>query len=309
MAKVVVVWILLSLFWGSTWMSIKIGLQDLSPFWLATGRLTLALIPLWWLTFQRRYALPKGRSIWALLTLTGILNFTTNHGLVFWAELHISSALAAVLFTFMPLFGMVFSHYYRRTETFTFKKLCGVVLAIIGVAAIFQNQLQAGSNLTIIACLAVLAAAIGVAFSGVLVKAHLAKIDIVVLTTIQMTAGTLPLFIAACITQPMPSPAEIPLRTWLVMAHLGLFGSAAGFLLSNWLLKTTTVSLTQLVPIFATLVAVVLGWFVLGEPITVSALIGCGLIFLGLLVVQSKSLKFPIHKSFFWHKQRVVKAK
>lgn len=294
MARVLIVWTLLSLFWGSTWMTIKIGLQDLTPFWLATGRLFLALIPLLWLSFQRRYALPRDPKLWALMALTGILNFSVNHGFVFWAEQHITSALAAVLFTLMPLFGMGISHFYRRTETFSLGKFLGVIMGISGVGIIFWSQIRSSNAVAPLACLAILAAALGVAFSGVLVKAHITGVPTLILTTAQMVAGTFPLLILALCLEPLPDLTAIPLRTWLVMAHLGWLGSSIGFVLSNWLLKTTTVSLTQLVPIAATLVAVILGWFVLQEPIHSSSLLGGMVIFAGLLVVQRYSLK-PKH--------------
>jgi len=289
MLRPALVWILLSCLWGSTWIAIKIGLKDLTPLWLASGRLAIGLIPLAFLTIRRRSKFPIDRRVWLLMAVTGILNFSTNHGLVFWAELHISSGLAAVLFTFLPLFGMVISHFYRRTETFTLGKLSGILLGMVGVALIFRQQLFAADALSLLACLAVLAAALGVAFSGVLIKAHGTHLDLVQLTTFQIAAGLIPLVAVAMIYEPLPKVTEISLSTWASMSHLGLFGTATGFVLANWLLKVTSVTLAQLIPIAATLVAVILGWVVLNEPMLPGSLFGGFLIFAGLLVVQWQS--------------------
>lgn len=294
MLRTVLAWLFLSCLWGSTWMAIKIGLKDLTPLWLACGRLCIGLISLAIWTLRRRTKLPGDPRIWLLFGITGILNFSTNHGLVFWAELHISSGLAALLYTLLPLFGMVISHFYKRTETFTIGKLAGILLGIAGVAMIFRQQLFTSDARSLAACLAVLAAALGVAVSGVLVKAHGTHLDTVQLTTFQIAAGLLPLIAVAAISEPLPNLTGISFSSWAAMTHLGLLGTATGFMLSNWLLKVSTVTMTQLIPIAATLVAVILGSLVLHEPMNQGSLWGGSFIFIGLLVVQWHSRKRKI---------------
>src|SRR6184192_350704 len=97
--KARIVWLILCGIWGSTWLFIKIGLNDLPPLTFAGIRFVLASLILW-----------------SLIAISGMLQFTFNYGLVFWGEQHISSGLAAVLQSTFPLFGLVIAHFYLPHE-------------------------------------------------------------------------------------------------------------------------------------------------------------------------------------------------
>ena len=101
------VWLLLCLIWGSTWLFIKLGLADLPPFTFAGIRFVVASTILFAIIKARRLSLPRTRADWILLAVTGVLSFSFNYGLVFWGEQHISSGLAALLQATIPAFGLV----------------------------------------------------------------------------------------------------------------------------------------------------------------------------------------------------------
>lgn len=275
---------ILSIIWGSTWLVIKVGLEELTPFWFATGRFVIATIPLIALVMIRKRPLPRATSDWGVIAASGFLIFSVNYALVFWGETHISSGLAAVLYTFLPLFGMVISHYYRRVETFTLKKLSGIVMGILGVGLIFQSQLGIGQGMAIWGCAAILMAALGTSMGTVLIKAHGTHIDTIILTAGQMVLGLIPLILLALIFEPVPDLASLPSKSWLGMAYLGLFGSALSFVLANWLIKRMPVTTTQLIPFASTLLAVWLGALILNEPFHKGTTLGGVLVMVGMLV-------------------------
>ena len=100
-------------------MFIKLGLQDLPPFTFAGVRFIIAALIVAVVVVWRRKPLPRTRSEWGLIALTGFLSFTINYGTVFWGETRISSGLAAILQTIIPVFGLILAHYYLPEERIT----------------------------------------------------------------------------------------------------------------------------------------------------------------------------------------------
>ena len=99
-------WLTLCVVWSSTWLAIKIGLRDLPPISFVAIRFLIAIIVLVAVSIGRTHLLPRGRNDYIVLAVTGVLMFAVNYTLLFWAELHVSSGLAAVLQATIPIFGM-----------------------------------------------------------------------------------------------------------------------------------------------------------------------------------------------------------
>ena len=135
--KARLVWLILCCIWGSTWLFIKIGLDDLPPLTFAGIRFVIASAILFAIVAARKLSLPRLKSDWKLLALTGVLSFSCNYGLIFWGEQHISSGLAALLQATIPAFGLIIAHFYLPGERMTPRKVVGVVLGILGVAVVF----------------------------------------------------------------------------------------------------------------------------------------------------------------------------
>ena len=127
------VWLLLCLIWGSTWLFIKLGLNDLPPITFASIRFVIASAILFTIIKARGLSLPRTRADWTLLAVTGVLSFSLNYGLVFWGEQYISSGLAALLQATIPAFGLVIAHFYLPDEQMTPVKILGVLMGVAGV--------------------------------------------------------------------------------------------------------------------------------------------------------------------------------
>src|SRR6266849_9226186 len=136
------VWLVLCGIWGSTWLFIKLGLNDLPPFTFAGIRFVITSAILLAIIKARRLSLPRRRADWLLLATTGVLSFSLNYGLLFWGEQYISSGLAALLQATIPVFGLVIAHFYLPGERMTLPRVIGIVMGITGVAVIFSNQLS-----------------------------------------------------------------------------------------------------------------------------------------------------------------------
>src|SRR5437879_9779632 len=110
-------WVTLCVVWSSTWLAIKIGLRDLPPISFVAIRFLIAIIVLLAVSIGRTHLFPRRRNDYIVLAVTGVLMFAVNYTLLFWAELHVSSVLAAVLQASIPILRMTFAHWILPYET------------------------------------------------------------------------------------------------------------------------------------------------------------------------------------------------
>ena len=290
--KVRAVFLLLCCIWGSTWMFIKLGLNDLPPLSFAAARFLLATLILWAIVAARRARLPRGRE-WLLVAQTGVLAFALNYGLLFWGEQHISSGLAALLQATIPVFGMLLAHPYLPGERLNARKLAGALLGVGGVAVIFSHQLGAEGSMALWGSAAVVAGAAFVAWANVLVKAKGLKLEASVLSAGQMACGFLALAAAALTFEGSPLKLRwTPLAVGCLL-YLTLVGSVAAFLLFYWLVRHVDVTKTMLIALVTPLAAVLLGFVALGEKLSWRTLAGGAVIMSGVAVVVLRRAPRP----------------
>ena len=286
-----VVFVVLSLIWGSTWMFIKIGLEDLPPLTFAGIRFVIAVLILSALVAARREPLPKGRRDWGLIALTGVLAFSLNYGLLFWGEQHVSSGLAALLQTTIPAFGLVIAHYHLPGERITLAKLFGVLLGVFGVGIIFSNQLRAEGLMALWGSVAIVVGAFAVAYANVLVKAKGGHVSPATLAAGQMFFGLLPLLAFGLATEGNPLDFRWTRQAVFSLFYLALVGSSVAFLLYYWLVRHVDVTKTMLIALVTPLLAVTLGYLVLGERLTWRTLAGGACILAGVGLILARRMK------------------
>ncbi|MEX0691553.1 MAG: DMT family transporter [Gemmatimonadales bacterium] len=283
------VWLFLALTWGSTWLFIKVGLDaGLPPVTFAGIRFVVASIPLViWLLLRRRPLTYTAREWW-LMALTGFLTFSMNYALVFWGETHISSGLAAILYTTFPISGILLAHWLLPAEPLTKRKVIGVGLAAAGVVLIFYNQIAVNGTLALLGALAIVLAALGTALADIIVKKDIVHIDPVTLTAVQMVFGFVPMLAIGIPLEGNPLQYPWNLTTVSVVLYLAMVGSALSFVLLYWLIQRMEVTRAMLIPVLSTLIAVILGNLVLGEAFTWRILVG-GLGIIGGLLIATRT--------------------
>ncbi|PYS89147.1 MAG: hypothetical protein DMF64_18485 [Acidobacteria bacterium] len=269
-----VVWLVLCLIWGSTWLFIKLGLEDLPPISFAGIRFVIAAAILSAVVFIRRVQWPRARRDWLLIIITGVLAFALNYGLLFWGEERTSSGLAAILQTIIPVFGLVIAHYYLPAEQITWTKLGGVLLGIAGVALIFSDQLHGEGAAALAGSAAIVVGAFCVAYSNVLVKARGGALDPAVLAAGQMACGFVPLLIVGYWREGSPLKFHWTPLAVVSLFYLALVGSCAAFLLFYWLVRHMDVTKTMLISLVTPIIAISLGMVWLHERLTWRIVIG-----------------------------------
>src|SRR5689334_17736258 len=123
---------LVCLIWGSTWLVVKIGLNGVPPFLSAGLRFLVSTAVLFAILLLRREKIRLTRDDKISIACCGLLSFGFTYACVYWAEQYISSGLTAVLYCLMPLFVAILSHFWMRSETLSLRKLGGIALGLLG---------------------------------------------------------------------------------------------------------------------------------------------------------------------------------
>ena len=282
------VWLLLCLIWGSTWLFIKLGLRDLPPLTFAGIRFVIAAIILWSLVAVRRIPLPNRRRDWILLAFTGVLSFSLNYGLVFWGEQYISSGLAALLQSTLPAFGLIIAHFYLPGERMTLPRIAGVLLGVLGVGVIFSNQLQVSGPRALWGSAALVLSAFCAANANVLVKRYGLNLQPTMLAAGQILFGLIPLLLIGIPLEGNPLNYHWTPVAVFSLFYLAVVGTVIAFVLYYWLVQNMDVTKTMLIALVTPVTAVILGMLVLKEELNWRTLVGGAMIMsgIGLIVVR-----------------------
>ena len=266
--KARIVWLILCGIWGSTWLFIKLGLQDLPPLTFAGIRFVFASGILITIILARGVRWPRKRREWLVMAVVGLLQFSLNYGLVFWGEQRIPSGLAAVLQSTFPVFGLVIAHFYLPDEPITAKKVVGVLLGVLGVSIIFSHQLTIAGRAALLGSIALVMSAFFGSYGNVLVKAYGTQIDPFVLAAGQMICGFPPLLALGIATEGSPFRFHWTAMGVLSLAYLVIVGSVIAFTLFYWLVRHMDVTNTMLIALVTPVMAVILGMIVLHEQLS-----------------------------------------
>jgi drug/metabolite transporter (DMT)-like permease len=280
-----VAWVTLCVVWSSTWLAIKIGLRDLPPISFVAIRFLIAIIVLVAVSIGRTRLLPLRRNDYIVLAITGVLMFAVNYTLLFWAELHVSSGLAAVLQATIPIFGMMFAHWMLPDEPLRLQKLGGAIIALGGVAVICGRLLGFNGRLAFWGGVGVVIGAASAAFANVLVKARSIQLAPGMLAAWQMIFGIAPLLVLGFAVDGNPARFHWTAMSLFCLLYLAVIGSALTFLLLYWLLPRMTVAQLQSISLITPPGAVMLGWLLGGETFPISSLLGAALVLAGVWMI------------------------
>jgi len=271
--------------WSSTWLAIKVGLNDLPPISFAAIRFLIAFLVLVAVSIGRVRLLPKTRDDWVVLAFTGVLMFAVNYGLLFWGELHVSSGLAAVLQAMIVIFGMAFAHVMLPSEPLRWQRIAGALLSIAGVALICGRLLQHSGMMAFWGGLGIVIGGAGAAYSNVLLKKRALQLAPAMIAAWQMIFGTVPLLSVGLIADGNPFHFRWTGMAIFCLLYLAVIGSALTFLLLYWLLPRMEINHLQTISLITPPGAVAFGWLLGGETFSLWSLLGGALVLAGVWMI------------------------
>jgi drug/metabolite transporter (DMT)-like permease len=255
--------------------AVRQAVIELAPFWAAATRFLAAGLIMAAVVVVTRRSFPSGRSLGGAV-LYGAVGFTGSYALIYQALKETTAGTTMVIIALAPLmtFGLAIA---QRQERFRAQGLLGALVALVGIGVVFADQISA--DVPIFSLLLVVLGTACIAESGVVAKA-IPKSDPVGTNAVAMlTGGGLLLALSILAGEPRAIPSQAD--TWVAAGYLVVFGSVVMFALYLFALGRWTASAVSYVTLLMPLVTVPLASILIGERITVSLLIGGGIVLVG----------------------------
>ncbi len=289
-------WVL-ALIWGSSYLFIRIGVEQLPPFQLVFIRTAIAAVGLNLVVYGRGKRLPKDWQSWRALLFLGIFNTVFPFALITWGETRIESGLASVLQGTTALFSLVIAHFLLADERITWRKVIGLLIGFFGVVVLAsrspgQANTETHATLHLLGQLAIVASslcyAIGGAYSR---KAMQNRLEPIVVAAGSMTVAALTtgLIAYAAPTFGGASPVNLEQLTPNVLGAilaLGVVNTFGAYLIFYSLVAALGAARTSMITYIIPVVGLVLGALFLGEQVDLRLLIGAILIVGGIAIVN-----------------------
>jgi len=280
----------LSVLWGGSFFFAEVALAELPPLTVVLGRVALAALALLAALRIAGLRLPTDRRSLGRFAVMGGLNNMLPFSLIVWGQTEIAGGLAAILNATTPLFTVLLAHVLTADERFSGGRLAGVGLGFAGVVAMIGPAALAGLGASVLAQLAVLAAALSYACAGIYGRRFRGEPPLVTAAG-QVTASALLLAPVALLaerpwTLPMPGLATIG-----ALAGIALFSTALAYVIYFRVLARAGATNLLLVTFLIPASAILLGVLVLGEALTPAQLAGLALIGLGLAAIDGRPLR------------------
>ncbi|MFN8723188.1 MAG: DMT family transporter [Rhodospirillales bacterium] len=281
----------LAMLWGGSFFFAKVAVAEVPPLTVVLVRVALAalvLVPVLHLAGGR---LPGRADVWRAAFVMAAINNVIPFALFFWASVHVTSGLAAILNATTPLSGVVIAHFLTDDEKATPARLAGVALGLAGVAVLVGPSALGIVDVALLPQLACLAAAISYAFAGVYGRRFRAMGVMPLRTaTLQVTASTVLMIpIAATVDRPWTLAVPSAKVLWALVG-LAVLCTAVGYLLYFEILKRAGATNLLLVTFLVPVSALLLGGLFLGEAVSGGQAWGMALIGLGLACVDGRLL-------------------
>ena len=282
------VFALLGFFWGSSYLFIKIGVDEgLPPFTLVMLRLVIGSALLGAVVLIARERLPREGRFYAHISVVGFFGIALPFVLITVAETSVDSALAAVLTAPVPLFVIPFAALLLPDERLTVNKVIGVVVGLIGVAVLVGfDPAQLGTG-DFIAEILLIGAAISYAVGGVYARRFVQGHRPMIPALFEVFSAFVMVTVLAFIFE---RPLSVPLTTNAIIAvvWLGLICSGLAFLAFFRLLGRWGAARTSLVAYLLPVWGIILGAVVLHEQIPPQLLLGTALVIGGIALVNAR---------------------
>jgi len=281
------------IFWGTTYLGIKVALETVPPFLIGGLRFTLAGLVLAVALRLSGRPWPSVRTAPIFLT-TGTLMLGFGNGGVVWAEQYMASGLVAVLVASTPFWMVGLDSLLSGGEALTRRTVGGLLVGFSGIVLLVWPDLMRAVTMTtgygwIGGLIATQLACLGWALGSTFSKRHPGAADPLTSAAFQMLAGGLVLLTAAAVTGEFGQVAWST-RSVLAMAYLFVAGSLIGFVAYTYALTHLPISVVSLYPYVNPIVAVLLGTWLLHEPISWRIVAAIGVILGGSAIVTRRSL-------------------
>jgi len=284
---------LVYLFWGSTYLGIDIAVQTIPPALMCAVRFLIAGV------VMLAVCVVTGRKIWyspkqlALTALVGVLLLMGGNLTLSYAELTVSSGLAALILAVTPLWFMVLDSWLLGDHHISSRGKAGLACGMIGLAVLFWPELRSSGSIghkEFWAAFSLIAGSFSWALGSVLSKRWQSGMDVFSATGWQVTAAGAANGLVALALGDF-SRVVWTARGIGAIAYLVVCGSWIGYTAYVWLLEHVPTSKVSTYAYVNPVVAVFLGWLVMHEKVDRFILAGSAIVVLSVVLVTSAKVR------------------
>jgi drug/metabolite transporter (DMT)-like permease len=279
--------------WGSTFLAIRIGVNEVPPLLLAAMRFTIAGLVLYLWLLARGERSPTLRE-WTSASLLGLIIFVFDYGLLFWSEKRIPSGIAAVMLATIPVFMALSEIIFLRTQKLTARLLLALLIGVAGVAVLMSHSLNlGGAPIDKFGAIALIFAAISWSVASAFTRILPLPSSKVMSSGAQMLTGGIFLTIAAAAFGEFRNfhPTGVSRGAWLALLYLIVAGSIIGFTAYVWLIHHQSPTKVGTYAYVNPIVAVLVGYFLGGEALTSRTILGTLFVLISVIVITTTSAK------------------
>jgi putative membrane protein PagO len=285
-----VLFLIVCLSWGTTWLGIKIAVESVPPLTSAGLRFLIAFPMFIVFAIVRRESVLFPKENICFFVFVTLSYFTVPYYLLNYGEVHVSSGLTALLFSCMPVFILIFSAIFLREKIYV-SQVLGIAIGFGSLFMIIRSQGLHLDHAESFGVLAILAAAIMHALCYVVTKKIGSNISVITFNTLPIGIAGLILFVAGFFLE-APVFSQVTSRSWMALVYLGLVASVGGFIVYFMLLKRLSPVILSFVFIIFPVFAVFIGAWYEGVPISRDLILYSTFLLFGFAITKLSVEKF-----------------
>jgi len=281
--KKIILYAIMCMIWGTTWMAIKIGLEDLTPIFSLGLRLLTAgiVIAIYLLIRDRKIKIELKQT--KLIVYIMILNYIIPYLGVYWGEQYIYSNLAAIIIATHPINISLLSNIFLKEEKFTLRDNISILFGFAGILMIFSDTFKSGLKLHIFAVIAIFISSLSFSIIDIIMRKkreeyHPLKINLfpILISGILLT-GISPFFENI-------SKNNLTFSSISSVLYLSIFGTIITYTILFWLIQRIKLNIVTLSTFIIPIIATITGWVFLDEALSGFQIFGAFFVLLGVLI-------------------------
>jgi drug/metabolite transporter (DMT)-like permease len=294
MALVLAAFAAVYLLWGSTYLAIIFALETMPPLLMAGARFLLAGGILYGVMRLRGEPAPAPRH-WRTTAIIGLLLLMCGNGGVTLAERTVPSGVAALLVAMVPMWMVLLEWLRPGGNRPTKRTLLGLLVGFAGIVVLVGPGAVGSGGVDLFGAGFVMVGAAAWAAGSIYSRGADLPRSALLATGMEMLWGGVGLTIAGTLTGELGrlDPSGFSTESILAYLYLVVFGSLVGFTAYIWLLGVSTPARVSTYAYVNPLVAVLLGWWVLDEPLTARVLGAAAIIILAVAVITTGKRPHP----------------
>ena len=261
-------WAAVCFFWGTTYLAIRVGLETMTPMLFAGLRFLIAGGVLFFVMGRQRNArLPQGRE-WLHLAFVGLMLLGVGNGAVVWAEQWVPSGMASLLVATSPFWVVALEKFRKDGERVGVRGVVGMLVGFVGLGLLLAPQLfdASVSAYLLLGALAIQVGCVAWTAGSVYAKHRPVGVAPLMGAAVQMLiAGAVLTLVGTLLGE--WGEMRFSTRSAGALAYLVVFGSIVAYSAYTYALQKLPLSLVSTYSYINPVIAVLLGWLVLAEPL------------------------------------------